>query len=618
MKRKAAATSGILSGTRSWITGIITTLAALMALMVNAQNLGLSPWLGLFDPNYADRAARRIVLTPRGDTLRAIGDTAMLTATVTDKNGGALVGATLRWQSSDSSVASVDSGGTVVARSPGRTVVEVRVGEVTARAALLVRPVPARVAVAGDSARRLADGDTAMLSARVLDARGQPVAGASAQWRSTDTLVARVDSLGLVRAVGTGRAVVSALHDTLRSDVRVEVVLTPSALVTLSGDHQRALAGRALAEPVVVQAVTRTGQPVPGVPVVFTTEHGEGTLVATSPVTDARGRLRAHWTLGTRAGVQRARGRLPDIDSAFTLTAEGDPAPGNTRVDVLNAELRGVVLGGVTPDALVRVTDTLGVALAGVRVAWSTPDGGTVAGVERTDSAGSAGAHWTLGRRAGSQRLLVQVGNARFIPATTLRAVAVPGPAAALVVLSGDGQRAVAGAALKPLVAQVRDTAGNPVAGARVTAKLAAGSLRDTTLTTGADGRVTMHWTLGTKPGEQRVELRVEGAPARTTVTASGRVGPAAAIEVTAQSGAPNGRVRLVARVRDENGNAVMNAPLALAATAGTLSGARVWTDSTGRALVTWTPPTGKRGSVRIVATVSGTRLSATHVLAAP
>ena len=618
MKRKAAATTGILSGTRSWITGIITTLAALMALMVNAQNLGLSPWLGLFDPNYADRAARRIVLSPRGDTLRALGDTAMLTATVTDKNGGALVGATLRWQSSDSSVASVDSGGTVVARSPGRTVIEVRVAEVTARAALLVRPMPAAVVVAGDSVRQLADGDTATFTSRVLDGRGHRVTGASAEWRSTDTLVARVDSLGLVRAVGAGRAVVSALHDALRTDVRVEVVLTPSALVTLSGDHQRALAGRALAEPVVVQAVTRTGQPVPGVPVVFTTEHGEGALMATSAVTDARGRVRAHWTLGTRAGVQRAHGRLPGIDSAFTLTAEGDPAPGNTRVDVLNTELRGVVLGGVTPDVLVRVTDTLGVALAGVRVAWSTPDGGAVSGAERTDSAGNASAKWTLGRRAGSQRLLVQVGNARFIPATTLRAVAAPGTAAALVVLSGDGQRAVAGAALKPLVAQVRDTAGNPVAGARVTAKLTAGSLRDTALTTGADGRVTMHWTLGPKPGEQRMELRVEGAAARAAATASGRVGPAAAIEVTAQSGAPSGRVRLVARVRDENGNAVMNAPLALAATAGTLSGARVKTDSTGRALVTWTPPTGKRGPVRIVATVSGTNLSAIHVLAAP
>ena len=76
--------------------------------------------------------------------------------------------------------------------------------------------------------------------------------------------------------------------------------------------------------------------------------------------------------------------------------------------------------------------------------------------------------------------------------------------------------------------------------------------------------------------------------------------------------------MRLVARLRDAHGNAVANASLSLAATAGSLSGTRLKTDSTGRALLTWTPPTGKRGAVRITATLTGARLSATHLVPVP
>jgi hypothetical protein len=76
----------------------------------------------------------------------------------------------------------------------------------------------------------------------------------------------------------------------------------------------------------------------------------------------------------------------------------------------------------------VRVTDTLGTALASVRIAWKALDGGSVIGAPQTDTSGIAEAHWTLGARAGLHRLLVQVGDARHIPATTVRATAVAPP----------------------------------------------------------------------------------------------------------------------------------------------------------------------------------------------
>lgn len=64
MKRTSSAAPGLFSGAHKWFTGIVTTTAALFALAVNARNLGLTPWLGLLDLNFADHAASRIVLTP--------------------------------------------------------------------------------------------------------------------------------------------------------------------------------------------------------------------------------------------------------------------------------------------------------------------------------------------------------------------------------------------------------------------------------------------------------------------------------------------------------------------------------------------------------------------------
>ncbi len=113
--------SSWLHGAGKWITASVTTIAALTALLVNAQNLGLGAWLGSHGLGFADYAASRIVLTPRVDSLFSLGDTLILAATVTDRRGAALVGATIIWQSEDSGVVMVDSSGLVVASGPGAT-----------------------------------------------------------------------------------------------------------------------------------------------------------------------------------------------------------------------------------------------------------------------------------------------------------------------------------------------------------------------------------------------------------------------------------------------------------------------------------------------------------------
>lgn len=618
-KRGASAVGGVWTGAHKWLTGGITMLAALMALLVNAKNLGLSQYAGFVSLSVADHAAHRIVLMPRSDTLRAIGEPAVITATVTDARGATLAGATLRWRSSDSTIASVDSSGLIVARAPGRATIEVMVRDVRATAAVLVRPQAAQLHLSGDRALRLADGERRALSAQVLDARGHAIPGARPGWTTSDSAVVAVDSLGALHALAVGRALVAATLGELRDTVQVEVVLTPALLVAVSGDAQRALAGRALPAPLVLEVRTRSGVPVAGVSVGLSPEEGEGVVTPSQATSDASGRVRLNWTLGGTAGSQRLLARVPVLDSALMLTAEADPVPANTRIEVLGDERSGAAGQALPSPVRVRVTDTTGTALTAVRVAWSALDGGSAAGADRTDSLGIAVASWTFGPRAGQQRLLVQVGNPRFTPATTVRAAVAAGDARTLAVQSGDRQRASAGAALaKPLLVLVRDSLGNPVAGTRVTAKATAGTLVDSVLTTDAQGIVTARWTLGTTPGEQRVAFAIGGGSQRVTITvsATARVGPPATVTLRAlapRAGAPR---TLEAKALDEHGNPVSGAMLQYAATAGTLNVAQAKTDARGVATVAWTKPTAMRADARVTVRVAGTRISAAQVLA--
>src|SRR4051812_23361896 len=113
--KKPTLSLGRLSGAGKWVTVSVTTVAAIIGILVNARNLGLTPWLNFGAISFADLAARRVLLGPPVDTLSALGDTLHLAATVTDEHGSTLAGATIVWTTEDSSVAVVDSSGGVIA-----------------------------------------------------------------------------------------------------------------------------------------------------------------------------------------------------------------------------------------------------------------------------------------------------------------------------------------------------------------------------------------------------------------------------------------------------------------------------------------------------------------------
>lgn len=614
MKKAAAQqpSSGMLGSAGKWFTALVTSCAAIAGLLVNAQSLGLTSWLGSVDLGITAHAARRIVVAPKADTMMAIGDTAVLAVTVTDRRGAVLMGALVDWKSDDSNVAVVDTSGMVIARGPGSTKVTAQLRDLNAVARITVIQKPERMVLASDSSARVLEGDTLRLKAHALDARGHVVRGKVTRWQSGDSTIAVVDSTGLVTARGPGRTTLRASISALESSVSLQVDLAAATLGILSGAGQRGPAGRAQAEPIVLLVLSRGGLPVPASTIALTAESG--TIEPASGTTDKSGRLRANWTLGSKPGPQKLRARVLTLDSTVTITAEADPVPGNTRVELVGTVPAGDVGAALEDPVIIRVTDSAGTPLPDIPVSLMVMDRGSVsAQSERTDSAGRVSAKWTLGPKSGPQRLRVEVGNPKTLSPFTVSGTGLPGPAATIVIKSGLKSEGIAGKALpQPVVVMAQDANGNPVLEGSVSVHPRNGSVKDSAPKLDTQGRATVEWTLGDTAGSQVLEVRVAGVDSVALVMARASAGPAEQLAIKEEAGKTGSLVSITASVTDAHGNPVAKAPVTFSANGGKVVTAKAVTDHNGRASTKWTP--GSKPATQIfTARLSGTRISATY-----
>jgi hypothetical protein len=477
--------------------------------------------------------------------------------------------------------------------------VSVVVGKLVTHSRIVVRQRVANVEVGratGDSLIVLPEGAELQLRARATDSRGYAIAGMSADWHIDDNSVAALDSTGLLTGRAAGRTVISAKIEGVAGRSGVSVVTPAAAIDLVAGINQRGLAGKMLPQAVVVRATNRRGGPAAGKRVNFRLTDGQGLVDPAAAITDADGRARASWTLGSYPGRQTLFATVENVDSALAIMAEADPVPANTRVMSLADGLSGQA-GSELPDTVaIRVTDSTGRVLGDVPVRWTVVDGGSVAAISaRTDSLGIASARWTLAKKTGTQRLRAQVGGGSVlgIPPVTVNATALAGAAAALVVVSGDGQRAAAGAELpRWIVIRVVDENGSGVAGASLSLAPSAGTLSDTALITDSVGTARTRWTMGHSAGDHTLAVHQEGIKKLLKVVA--RATPAAPANL-AFDDMPGKRTKesakvknLFALVTDVYGNPVPDARVNFSVKSGTVTPSRAVSDARGRAALTW------------------------------
>ena len=573
----------------------ISSGAALVSILSFARTYGL---LGSSSPVHltiGDIGASWVGVSPTADTVTALGDTVHLAATVTDKSGSVLVGATIVWSSDNPRVASVGTDGTVIARGAGTTAIIAAVGDRLARSRVTVHPVVSAVRVNGDSTIMLNDGEQAPIVARALDARGHPVPQRPTAWQSANNDVLSIDTLGIATAKNPGSTTVGATVDGVTSFVPAKVVAVPAALDLVAGGDQRGGAGSVLPQRIVVRVLSKRGRPVSGAAVRFRAEDGAGAPDPAVASTDDAGRVRAQWALGVMPGRQRLFVSVDHVDSALVVQAEGEPVAANTRAAQIGAPpsaVAGTVLGD---EVGLRLTDSTGRALADVPVSWAALDGGSVThSAARTDTLGEARAKWTLGSATGAQRMRVQIGSGRAVPPVILRAVATAGVPTAATVVSGDAQKAMVNAMLrKPVVLRVTDKLGNPVPGTRVSLSTATGMLADSVATTDSLGSVSIKWTLAREVGAQRVVAHVEGIERKVEATAAALPAAAANLALVTESMTGTAGKKLgtpvVATVTDSYGNAVADAVVSFSSKSGSVAPSRISTDAKGHAQTRWT-----------------------------
>jgi hypothetical protein len=563
----------------------------------------------------------RIDLSPAADTAYALGDTIHITTMAADAHGLALHAAAVHWSVDDPAVAEVDSTGQVVARGVGVTSVTVAIGGRAGRAKIWVLPRATALAIEGDSTIRLAEGAGTALEAAARDARGNRIPPTGLRWTSADGAVATIDSTGTLHGLIPGITTVTVAGAGLAAERRVEVFPVPASITLTAGADQRGAAGQRLTDPVSVQVVSRSGRPVPNVMVKFGVAPTAGVPDPDSAMTDARGVAATRWTLAPLPGRQRLTALVAGIDSAMVVTAEADPTSRNTRIVLLTDTLAGEAGTALDRPVAIQVTDTSGLALADLPVAWTALDGGAFSLADgRTDSLGEAHAHWRLGPKAGRQRARVQVGNPRTLPPFPISAKASAGAMTSIVVLSGEAQRGTVGTALgHAVVFRATDSLGNGVPGLPVRLRAQTGTV-DSVVETGADGKASVRWVLGNAAGPVRLVARVASRDDSAVVTASALPGAAKTLYFSsAPASGVAGRalskpVQVI--VRDRFGNPIPKVTVGFAAPVGKVLPAQAVTDASGRAATGWTLGP-KRGKQSLTATVKSPALKATQTVEA-
>lgn len=545
-------------------------------------------------------------LRPAVDTAFAIGDTAHFAATIADNSGSILVGARPTWTTGDSAIAVVRADGSVIARGAGSTTVSVVVGALVAHSKVLVQQRVSSVVVGSgpaDSAMVVPEGGDQAISARAFDARGHLVTGRTAEWAVDDSSVASVDAKGALSAKHAGRTYLTVKVDGAAGRSAITVIATASSMALVAGTNQHAVPGGMLPQQVVVRATHRRGGPATGQRVTFKVADGQGTVEPHTALTDADGRVRATWTLGTYPGRQTLLASMETVDSALAIVAESDPVAANTRVTALVEQLSGRAGETLSDSVAVRVTDSTGRVYPDIPVRWTVGDGGTVEAVAaRTDSLGVARARWTLAKKTGTQTLRAQVGqgsSARNIAPVTITARALAGEPAGIVVVSGETQRGAAGAVLpKPIVIRVVDANGSGVSGTTLQLAASSGSVPENELTTDEHGLARVRWTMGRLAGAHALTVHVAGVTPLLKVAALTVPGKPANLSFDdALSPGPHAKPKdrsrhLVAMVTDLYGNPVPDAMVSFSSRSGTVTPARAVSDTRGRAALSWIPGT--------------------------
>jgi hypothetical protein len=307
----------------------------------------------------------------------------------------------------------------------------------------------------------------------------------------------------------------------------------------------------------------------------------------------------------------------------LVLPSEGEPA---SITIVQGDSLTGRVGERLAEPLVIEVLDGVKRPVPSARVVIDLTGASAEPDTLTTDELGMGTAEITLGSQIGETegtvRVIAPESPAEVRAGFTL--VALASSANGLSLVSGDEQSGAAGTTLSvPLVVEVTDEFGNPIASQPITwTAEGGGSVSEASTTTDALGRTSVLRTLGPASGSQTTLASSEGLAGSPVVfdhiVTAGSPSGVSVFSGNEQFGAPGTTLPdpLVVAVVDGSGNPVVAAAVTWVVTAGggSLDPATGTTDDNGRAATTWTlgPGIGANAAQAIVSGVGEATFTAT------
>ena len=261
-----------------------------------------------------EQVATSIRVSPEADTLGAIGATTQLSATAEDANGREVPGSAFTWVSSDTLVATVDESGLVTAIGNGTASVTAASGEASGSATITVEQVATSIRISPpvDTLRALRA--TLQLSAAATDAHDHEVPGVEFVWASSDTRVVTVDDAGVVTAIGTGTAAVTAVAGELSGAAAITVEQVATRIrISAPGYFLRTL-GATLR--LSAAATDANGRPIPDPGLVWTSSDPLVFTIDDTGLLTATGNGNAHVKVSSGAAADSVLINVYDQEAA--------------------------------------------------------------------------------------------------------------------------------------------------------------------------------------------------------------------------------------------------------------------------------------------------------------
>jgi trimeric autotransporter adhesin len=168
-----------------------------------------------------NQLATSVAVTPASGMLTALGDSTSFSATVKDRNGHTITGASVTWTSSNTAVVAATGNGYAKAVGNGTANMQATSGSVSGTAAVTVQQAAHTLSLSVDTLRLTNAGDTARVVPTARDRNGHVATGITFAYSSSDGSVATVSTAGLVTLVAAGRGTITVTTASLSKTVAV-------------------------------------------------------------------------------------------------------------------------------------------------------------------------------------------------------------------------------------------------------------------------------------------------------------------------------------------------------------------------------------------------------------